>query len=86
MLGYSDSAKDGGGRLGLEPVRGPEARHPPTDAHVDCRLFHGCGGMVGPRRRADPRIDPAQLPGTVHGGIKFTEQGEVLPHTSTQCR
>jgi phosphoenolpyruvate carboxylase len=82
MLGYSDSCKDGGilasawnlyeaqeKIIALAEGRG-----------VKCRLFHGRGGTIG--RGGGPTHEAilSQPEDTVHGQIKFTEQGEVLSY------
>ncbi len=82
MLGYSDSCKDGGimsAAWGLyqaqQKVVGITASH-----GLECRIFHGRGGTI--TRGGGPTHDAimSQPPGTLHGQIKFTEQGEVLSH------
>ena len=82
MLGYSDSAKDGGITASAwnlyraqEKVIEIGKKH---DIHI--RLFHGRGGTIG--RGGGPTHDAirSQPDGTVSGQIKFTEQGEVLSY------
>ncbi len=80
MLGYSDSAKDGGILASTWSLY--EAQTQITalaqSRGIECRLFHGRGGTVG--RGGGPTHEAilSQPEGTVRDQIKFTEQGEVL--------
>jgi phosphoenolpyruvate carboxylase len=82
MLGYSDSCKDGGiiaSSWNLYHAQQNIIRIT-SQYGVECRLFHGRGGTIG--RGGGPTHEAilSQPAGTVHGQIKFTEQGEVLSY------
>ncbi|MBK1719683.1 phosphoenolpyruvate carboxylase [Thiocystis violacea] len=82
MLGYSDSCKDGGILSASWNLFEAQKKviALADDRGVACRLFHGRGGTVG--RGGGPTHEAilSQPVDTVHGQIKFTEQGEVLSY------
>ncbi len=80
MIGYSDSAKDGGILASAWSLYAAQTKITALAQArgIECRLFHGRGGTVG--RGGGPTHEAilSQPEGTVCGQIKFTEQGEVL--------
>lgn len=80
MLGYSDSNKDGGVitanwelRVALRSITAAA-----KEFGVKLKFFHGRGGALGRGGMPLNRSILAQPADTVGGGIKITEQGEVL--------
>ncbi|MBD3755043.1 MAG: phosphoenolpyruvate carboxylase [Gammaproteobacteria bacterium] len=82
MLGYSDSAKDGGNLASAWNLyQAQQSIMALADSYsIHCRLFHGRGGTVGRGGGPTHHAILSQPTGTVRGAIKFTEQGEVLSY------
>jgi phosphoenolpyruvate carboxylase len=80
MLGYSDSAKDAGFLTSQWAIyRAQEVLVAQGPEHgVEVTFFHGRGGS--PSRGGAPAYQAilAQPPGTLEGGVRITEQGEVI--------
>lgn len=80
MLGYSDSNKDGGVvtanwelRVALKQITAAA-----NEFGVKLKFFHGRGGALGRGGMPLNRSILVQPPQTIGGGIKITEQGEVI--------
>lgn len=80
MLGYSDSNKDGGVVTANWEllVAMNEITAVSHDYNVKIKFFHGRGGALGRGGMPLNRSIMAQPPHTLGGGIKITEQGEVI--------
>ncbi|GLW67622.1 phosphoenolpyruvate carboxylase [Actinomadura rubrobrunea] len=80
MLGYSDSAKQLGPTTATLRLYDAQEALVAWAARNDVRLtlFHGRGGSLGRGGGPAGRAILAQAPGSVAGGFKVTEQGEVI--------
>ncbi|MDO5505381.1 MAG: phosphoenolpyruvate carboxylase [Pseudoxanthomonas suwonensis] len=80
MLGYSDSAKDGGllaSRWALQRTQ-VDLTTLARDAGVVIEFFHGRGGSVSRGGGKTERAIIAAPRGSVNGVLRVTEQGEVI--------
>lgn len=80
MLGYSDSAKDGGllaSRWALQRTQA-ELTALAREAGIDIAFFHGRGGSVSRGGGKTERAVIAAPRGSVNGVLRVTEQGEVI--------
>ncbi len=80
MIGYSDSSKDAGQLAAVwAQYRVQESLAAVASEHqIRLRLFHGRGGSVGRGGGPAHRAILAQPPGSVRGGLRVTEQGEMI--------
>lgn len=82
MIGYSDSSKDGGYLASNWNLY--QAQEKLTTACAEegilLELFHGRGGSIGRGGGPTNRAIRSQPPLSLKGGIKITEQGEVIAY------
>jgi phosphoenolpyruvate carboxylase len=80
MLGYSDSAKDGGivaSRWALQQTQ-VELTALAKDLNIQIDFFHGRGGSLSRGGGKTERAVIAAPRGSVNGNLRLTEQGEVI--------
>jgi phosphoenolpyruvate carboxylase len=80
MLGYSDSAKDGGFLSSHWELYTAQERlmAAADECGIALRFFHGRGGSTSRGGAPSHRAILAQPPGSIRGRIRITEQGEVI--------
>jgi len=82
MIGYSDSGKDGGYIASNWYLYSAQQRLAELCAQhgIETELFHGRGGSIGRGGGPANRAILSQPPMSLRGGIKITEQGEVIAY------
>jgi len=82
MIGYSDSSKDGGYLASNWNLYTAQQTLTELCAArgVSLQLFHGRGGSIGRGGGPTNRSILSQPPLSLRGGIKITEQGEVIAY------
>ncbi|HAG94067.1 MAG TPA: phosphoenolpyruvate carboxylase, partial [Gammaproteobacteria bacterium] len=80
MIGYSDSAKDGGFLAAAWVQYQAQEQLTALCAEYGVRLtlFHGRGGSTSRGGAPSHEAILSQPPGAVNGRIRITEQGEVI--------
>ncbi len=80
MIGYSDSAKDGGRLAAAWELYTTQERIVEVCRRhgVEVTLFHGRGGTVGRGGGPISTAIRSQPPGSVEGRLRVTEQGEMI--------
>ena len=80
MIGYSDSAKDAGVMAaGWAQYRAMEELVTLCEnSNVELVLFHGRGGTIGRGGAPAHQALLSQPPGSLKGGLRVTEQGEMI--------
>ncbi len=82
MIGYSDSSKDGGYLASNWNLYHAQQLLTETCVKhgVSLELFHGRGGSIGRGGGPTNRAILSQPPESLRGGVKITEQGEVIAY------
>ncbi|MDE2856230.1 MAG: phosphoenolpyruvate carboxylase [Chloroflexota bacterium] len=82
MIGYSDSGKDGGYLASNWNLYNAQRILTSTcvDRGLSLELFHGRGGSIGRGGGPTNRAILSQPPESLRGGVKITEQGEVIAY------
>ncbi len=82
MIGYSDSSKDGGYLASNWNLYNAQRMLTQrcVEHGVSLELFHGRGGSIGRGGGPTNRAILSQPPESLRGGVKITEQGEVIAY------